>query len=698
MRFVFDLLGPLQWLTLLAIPPAIVLLYFLKLKREPLEVPSTYLWTRTVEDLHVNSIWQKLRKNLLLFLQLLLLFLAILACLNPSWRGSSLEDDRVIFLIDNSASMSATDVSPNRLEEAKKQVRTLIDDMKSRDLGMIIAFSDSDGARTIQSYTNNRRQLKQKLDMIKPTHRKTDLKNALRFAAGLANPGRNAFEESDMEAGGSMAMPATLFIVSDGRVNQLPNFTLGNLKANYLPIGKEDSNNVGLVAFQSAKNSERPDETQVYAGVRNYSKVEQEVELTLFVDDTMRDAQALKIPAEAQSGVEFELRDIESGVLRLEMTAKDDLKVDNQAFNVLDVTQRANLLLVTSGNVFLESALNTDRIKKYADVTTKTPEYLEGEEYKKDAADGKYDLVIFDECAPPTKQLMPFSNTAFFGALPPSKDALADNSEDANNEGVTTKPVSVEGADALKDGRTWATPGKTAGPVLIDLDQSHPLMQFVNMLNVLVGEAYPLTPPKSATTLLDSDVGPVMAIATRDSFQDLVIGFALIGRTEDGGEYFNTDWVRNNPSYPVFMQNMLSYLGGVSEQANQAIFQPGQLIQLRLDTPSKKLRMRAPDGSAHDVGRGRSGAFSFTARNNIGVYELTDDEAPDRKHRIAVNLFDETESNIVPEKELKLDEHVAAVTTKGIQRTRREAWKLLVVLVLLVLLAEWYIYNRRVYL
>ena len=155
-------------------------------------------------------------------------------------------------------------------------------------------------------------------------------------------------------------------------------------------------------------------------------------------------------------------------------------------------------------------------------------------------------------------------------------------------------------------------------------------MQFVNMGNILIGEAYPLTPPKAATTLLDTDVGPMIALATRDSFQDLVVGFALIGRTDDGGQYFNTTWVRNDPSYPVFMQNLLSYLGGVSEQANQSIYQPGQLIQLRLDTPSKRLKMKAPDGTTHDVGRGRSGAFSFTARNNIGIYQLTDEAAPEK--------------------------------------------------------------------
>ena len=58
---------------LAAVPPAIVLLYFLKLKRQPLEVPSTYLWHKSIEDLHVNSIWQRLRQSLLLLLQLLLI-------------------------------------------------------------------------------------------------------------------------------------------------------------------------------------------------------------------------------------------------------------------------------------------------------------------------------------------------------------------------------------------------------------------------------------------------------------------------------------------------------------------------------------------------------------------------------------------------------------------------------------------------
>src|SRR2546423_15710310 len=87
-----------QWGLLAAVPPAIVALYFLKLRRQPLQVPSTYLWRKSIEDLHVNSLWQRLRQSLLLLLQLLLIALLMLALVNPSWQGTRLSGDRVVFL------------------------------------------------------------------------------------------------------------------------------------------------------------------------------------------------------------------------------------------------------------------------------------------------------------------------------------------------------------------------------------------------------------------------------------------------------------------------------------------------------------------------------------------------------------------------------------------------------------------------
>src|SRR5262245_42507976 len=63
------------------IPPLLLLLYFLKLRRQALVVPSTFLWRRSIEDLRVNSLFQWLRDNVLLLIQLCIVLLLIYSAL-----------------------------------------------------------------------------------------------------------------------------------------------------------------------------------------------------------------------------------------------------------------------------------------------------------------------------------------------------------------------------------------------------------------------------------------------------------------------------------------------------------------------------------------------------------------------------------------------------------------------------------------
>ena len=256
-----------QWLIMAAVPPLIVMLYFLKLRRLPVTVPSTYLWQRTIEDLHVNSIWQKLRKNLLLLLQLLVVLALILACLRPGFRGEEKLGNRAIFMIDNSCSMQATDVEPTRLASAKKKALDMLDTMSGSDVAMVIAFSDR--ADVKQGFTGDRRQLRAAIESIQATNHTTDLNEALRAASGLANPGRTSQIDNMADVQVAEAIPATLYIISDGGF-AAPQLDLGNLTAEFFSIGTETPSNVAILGFTVDRNVEKPGKIEAFARLYNF--------------------------------------------------------------------------------------------------------------------------------------------------------------------------------------------------------------------------------------------------------------------------------------------------------------------------------------------------------------------------------------------------------------------------------------------
>src|SRR3954465_13040404 len=121
----------------LAIP--IVIFYILKVRLRRVPVSTILFWEQIFEEKRPRSLWQRLRHLLSLLVQLAFLVLLVLALTEPSFPWEAKQARRLVLVVDNSASMNATDVAPTRLARAKKEGRRMIDGLRFLDEVAIIS-------------------------------------------------------------------------------------------------------------------------------------------------------------------------------------------------------------------------------------------------------------------------------------------------------------------------------------------------------------------------------------------------------------------------------------------------------------------------------------------------------------------------------------------------------------------------------
>src|ERR1051325_8439102 len=216
--------APLNLLWLPLIGGLIVLMYILKLRRKDVVVSSTFLWRQVIRDVQANAPFQKLRKNLLLFLQLLAALLLVLAITRPFWRGKGIGGRSVVIVVDTSASMSATDVKPSRLEEAKRAALDIANSMKAQDQMMVVSASSKAEAAT--GFTSDKGELARAINGLRAHMTGTNMRDAVNLAAALVA----TREASEID------------VISDGAFDPITNVNLGKTHVAFHPIGKNSAN------------------------------------------------------------------------------------------------------------------------------------------------------------------------------------------------------------------------------------------------------------------------------------------------------------------------------------------------------------------------------------------------------------------------------------------------------------------------
>jgi hypothetical protein len=119
--------------------PFIALLYLLKRRYIDTEVSSHMLWRRILREQEANQPWQRLRRQLLLLLQLTAAALFVLALMQPLFRGQQTAKSHIFFVIDASASMQTLTDHGTRLEQAKQSILTYArDKAQNRSYSLLV--------------------------------------------------------------------------------------------------------------------------------------------------------------------------------------------------------------------------------------------------------------------------------------------------------------------------------------------------------------------------------------------------------------------------------------------------------------------------------------------------------------------------------------------------------------------------------
>ena len=335
----------LWWLLLAAI---IVFFYLLKLKRKRTVVPSVLLWRRALDELEANAPFKRLRRNLLLLLQLIVLGALVFALARPLITSRAIASGSTIIVIDSTASMSAADEDGHsRLFRAKQIAHEIVQHLSANDRAAIIESSSSVFVRC--ALTSDSAALDSVIDDLRETDVAGTLDDAVRLAEQLAKSERDA----------------AILIISDGsgaEPSTGPSSVKGNPASStvrFVRVGRR-ADNVGIIAMNSRQLPEG-DRREVFASIANFSDRTRNLGLELRVDGKLIDARTIDIGANDRRSLIFESVPSDDSLAELKLDVEDDLAADNVAYTFLPNVHRLRVGVI-SENLFLLQALSANPV------------------------------------------------------------------------------------------------------------------------------------------------------------------------------------------------------------------------------------------------------------------------------------------------------------------------------------------------
>ena len=358
-------LAPVTLLWAIPVIAAIIILYLFRLRRQQRRVSSLMLWGQALREMQANAPFRRVRANWLMALQILAATVLVVALARPYRTVAGVSGRCVALVLDASASMRATDVSPSRFDRAKAEAAKLIEGLGRDDVMCLVAAAVP--TRVAAPLTSDKSTLRAALRSVRATDCPVRADEAIRLALSLIR-GR---------AGGRVV------VLSDGG---FPELEAGDASSiSFVRIGESDDN-LGLTALDARPG--RDGRSLVLASVRNFSRRARSLDLEISADDSLFDVRRLTLRAGREVSQVFPAPRRASRIgVRLDVN--DRFAPDNQGYLLLGAGKQGRGVLLTKGNLFLQKALAID--PRVSFVRAMSPEAL---------SSGRYDLYVLDRSCP----------------------------------------------------------------------------------------------------------------------------------------------------------------------------------------------------------------------------------------------------------------------------------------------------------
>lgn len=622
---------PLGFLFALSIP-VLLLFYLLKVKRRPRRVSSTWLWRATVEDARASVPFQRLRHNLLMLLQILILALLATALARPILNMRISNAGSVLILIDTSASMAMRDDpdSPTRLDSARQKAVELVNSLPEGVQALVLPYASR--ATVAVPFTLDRARLRRAIEDLPIQATGQDLKSALVLAASLV---------------GSEPSPRIVIFSDTARLGPAEREALGAIPVVVEPCGRPASN-FGWTALSVQRGASTAETFDLFGQIVHHGRTDEEVTLRVRADGKLLDVRKLSLTAGGETPVVVENLDLQGepmihAALAPAEDGHDALPLDNEAWMEVRPSRRMRLLVCSPGNYFLARALASIEEVETINVAPGEP-----------APEGPYDLAFYDRGLPENP---PEAPALYIGLSPWSED------KDTPTDGQPSQAVPVAS--------------------ITHWDSEHPVARNVQWSTVNVFEAAALTPPAGTRALVESGDTPLLLVGRAEGQPVLYLTFDL----------FNSNFPLR-AAFPIFVRNAVNWLTRDRAARETRSWNGGQTLAFAVPEDVDRVKLLSPSNRVWQLTPGPDRLVSFAETYETGLWRAEIPGHADQ--RFGVNLMNRAESDPAVTESIRIDSTGEEVATGlgGELRANREIWRWLAAAALLILILEWALYRR----